>query len=53
MVRHLATIMIMNRVTGMGTDRTLTSTGFDGSKNTDFAIFKFYVFNAEFRKVIR
>jgi len=41
----------MNRVTGMATDRTLGSTGLDGSKNTDFAIFKFNVFNVEFRKV--
>jgi hypothetical protein len=50
-IRYLALIMIMNRVTGMATDRTLGSTGLDGSKNTDFAILKFNVFNAEFRKV--
>jgi hypothetical protein len=43
--------MIMNRATGMATDRALGSTGLDGSKNTDFPIFKFNVFNAEFRKV--
>jgi hypothetical protein len=43
--------MIMNRATGMATDRALGSTGLDGSKNGDFTIFMLNVINTEFWKV--
>ena len=43
--------MNMNRAAGMATDRALGSTGLDGSKNGDFAIFLFNVLNKESGKI--
>lgn len=43
----------MNRAAGMATDRALGSTGLDGRKNGDFAVFMFNIVNTEFRKVYK